>query len=148
MKKSNGLTWEQASDLSKAEAAKAGQIPALVSHIFVKTTAQEVYDFTEGSDKFPQRIYVDRCVVDNYGYEMFLEKIATPNFFIVNDGTVRFSNKTKPKIGDKIFVEIDKKAIRTIYPFVFDEDNRKEYLGWFSSDCSKMGDMVYNTLSQ
>ena len=145
MKIANGLTWTQASNLSKAQAAAAGQIPALVRHIFTTHIADEVYDFTEGGDRFPQRIYVQRVAVQNDEYSSFLAKvIANPNFAIVNDGSVRFNNRTRPAIGTKIYVEVDSNHKKVLYPFILDENGKPEYLVWFSSDYEKMGNMIYN----
>jgi len=139
------MTWTQASDMSKAAAAAAGQIPALVRHIFTTHIAEEVYDFTEGGDRFPQRIYVQRYAVHNDEYYSFLAKvIANPNFAIVNDGSVRFNNRTRPAIGTKIYVEVDRNHKKVLYPFILDENGKKEYVAWFSSDYEKMGDMIYN----
>lgn len=145
MKTANGLTWTQASNLSKAAAAAAGQIPALVRHIFTTHIADEVYDFTEGGDRFPQRIYVQRVAVQNEAYNSWLAKvIANPNFAIINDGSVRFNNRTRPMRGTKIYVEVVSSSKGVLYPFVLDEDGKKEYVVWFSSDYEKMGNMVYN----
>ena len=139
------MTWTQASDMSKAAAAAAGQIPALVRHIFTTHIADEVYDFTEGGDRFPQRIYVQRVAVQNDEYSSFLAKvIANPNFAIVNDGSVRFNNRTRPAIGTKIYVEVDSNHKKVLYPFILDENGKPEYLVWFSSDYEKMGNMIYN----
>ena len=145
MKTANGITWTQAENLSKAAAAAAGQIPALVRHIFTTHIAEEVYDFTEGGDRFPQRIYVQRVAVQNDEYSSFLAKvIANPNFAITNDGSVRFNNRTRPKRGTKIYVEVDSSHKRVLYPFILDENGKKEYLAIFSSDYEKMGNMIYN----
>ena len=145
MKIANGLTWTQASNLSKAQAAAAGQIPALVRHIFTTHIADEVYDFTEGGDRFPQRIYVQRVAVQNDEYSSFLAKvIANPNFAIINDGSVRFNNRTRPMRGTKIYVEVDSSHKGVLYPFILDENGKPEYLVWFSSDYEKMGNMIYN----
>ena len=145
MKTANGITWTQASNKSKAAAAAAGQIPALVRHIFTTHIADEVYDFTEGGDRFPQRIYVQRVAVQNDEYNSFLAKvIANPNYAIVNDGSVRFNNRTRPAIGTKIYVEVDSNHKKVLYPFILDENGKPEYLVWFSSDYEKMGNMIYN----
>ena len=145
MKTANGITWTQASNISKAAAAAAGQIPALVRHIFTTHIAEEVYDFTEGGDRFPQRIYVQRVAVQNDEYSSFLAKvIANPNFAITNDGSVLFNNRTRPKRGTKIYVEVDSSHKRVLYPFILDENGKKEYLAIFSSDYEKMGNMIYN----
>ena len=145
MKTANGITWTQAENLSKAAAAAAGQIPALVRHIFTTHIAEEVYDFTEGGDRFPQRIYVQRVAVQNDEYSSFLAKvIANPNFAITNDGSVLFNNRTRPKRGTKIYVEVDSSHKRVLYPFILDENGKKEYLAIFSSDYEKMGNMIYN----
>ena len=145
MKTANGLTWTQASNLSKAAAAAAGQIPALVRHIFTTHIADEVYDFTEGGDRFPQRIYVQRVAVQNDEYSKWLAKvIANPNYAIINDGSVRFNNKTRPMRGTKIYVEVVPSSKGILYPFILDENGEKEYVCWFSSDYEAMGNMVYN----
>jgi len=139
------MTWTQASDMSKAAAAAAGQIPALVRHIFTTHIAEEVYDFTEGGDRFPQRIYVQRVAVQNDEYNSFLAKvIANPNHAIINDGSVRFSNRTRPMLSTKIYVEVDSSRKQVLYPFILDENGKKEYVVPFSSDYEKMGNMVYN----
>jgi len=148
MKTANGMTWTQASDMSKAAAAAAGQIPALVRHIFTTHIAEEVYDFTEGGDRFPQRIYVQRVAVQNDEYNSFLAKvIANPNFAIINDGSVRFNNRTRPMRGTKIYVEVDSNHKKVLYPFILDENGKKEYVVPFSSDYEKMGDMIYNAFA-
>jgi len=142
------MTWTQASDMSKAAAAAAGQIPALVRHIFTTHIAEEVYDFTEGGDRFPQRIYVQRVAVQNDEYNSFLAKvIANPNFAIINDGSVRFNNRTRPMRGTKIYVEVDSNHKKVLYPFILDENGKKEYVVPFSSDYEKMGDMIYNAFA-
>ena len=139
------MTWTQASDMSKAAAAAAGQIPALVRHIFTTHIAEEVYDFTEGGDRFPQRIYVQRVAVQNDEYNAWLAKvIANPNFAVINDGSVRFNNRTRPAIGTKIYVEVDSNHKKVLYPFILDENGKPEYLVWLSSDYEKMGNMIYN----
>lgn len=145
MKTANGMTWTQASDMSKAAAAAAGQIPALVRHIFTTHIAEEVYDFTEGGDRFPQRIYVQRVAVQNYEYNAWLAKvIANPNHAIINDGSVRFSNRTRPMLSTKIYIEVDRTHKQVLYPFILDENGKKEYVVPFSSDLEQMGNMVYN----
>jgi len=148
MKIANGLTWTQASNLSKAQADATGQIPALVRHIFTTHIAEEVYDFTSGSDRFPQRIYVQRYAVHNDAYNLFLAKvIANPNFAVINDGSVRFSNRTRPMLSTKIYVEVDSSRKQVLYPFILDENGKKEYVVPFSSDYEKMGDMIYNAFA-
>ncbi len=145
MKTAHGLTWTQASNLSKEQAAAAGRIPALVRHIFTTHVGEEVYDFTEGCDRFPQRIYVQRYVVKDAEYQDFLAKvIANPNFAVINDGSVRFNNATRPMRGTRIYVEVSPEHRKVIYPYVFDEDGKKEYVVWLSSDYEKMGNMIYN----